>query len=486
MRVLRILMVLFLLIFHQRMVAQIGFYKQYSSNGYDYGYGICQTADTGYFVTGGSTSFTDGPSEMYLLKLDSLGDFQWSKHYGGNESDIGIRVKNIPGYGNYIAGYTNSFGNGAYDFMLLKTDEQGNELWHQTYGTSSWDRVFDAALTKDSGMIIVGETTHTLDGEPDIYILRTDKEGHELWNRQIGSNGPDLAKVIVADQDTTFIIGGQTYVSDSSMYKGWVARMDQNGTILWEKRLGKNGNCVVNDAVIDANGQIAVVGMVVRPQGDTLIFEGKALPTGYFGIETQAKLDGVVYYEGVAAFGSGDRYLTVQKFNNQYSYGGFDLSMAQNYSGLSWEMNIGQVNYLHDEWMGEVIHTKDDGAIVVGSITDSWMGGSNVFVFKYYFGQPFTNTNDDQTTNPLASVLETNWTEIGVYPNPFKDELWINSEDENGTQIHIYTLSGLLVMESAHEKKHPLDVSQLKEGSYLLVIQNQSQQIVGQTILTKY
>ncbi len=484
MRVVGIVLIVILSLFQQRLVAQVGFYKQYSSNGYDYGNGICQTSDTGYLITGGSTSFVDGPSELFLLKLDSLGAFQWSNHYGGTESDVGVRVKSIQGIGNFVAGYTNSFGNGAYDFMLLKTDSEGNEQWHKTYGTAAWERVYDAALTKDSGMIMVGETTNTSDGEPDMYVVRTDKEGNELWSRQIGSNGPDLAKVIVADQDTTFIIAGQSYVADSSMYKGWVARMDHHGTLIWEKKLGKYGNCVINDAVIDDNGQIAVVGMVVRPQGDTLIFEGKALPTGYFGIETQAKLDGAVYYEGLSAFGSSDKYLTVQRFNNQYSYGGFDLSMAQNNSGLSWEMNVGQVNYLHDELMGEVIHTKDHGAIVVGSITESWMGGSNVFVFKYYFGQPFTNSNDDQTTQPLASLLDMTGEEISVFPNPFTDKVWINTENSSFESIQFYSLAGLLISEVKIENK-VVDVSHLEEGSYFMLLLDFDHNPRGQCLVVK-
>jgi len=485
MLVLRGIIIGFLLAISSVVTAQTAFYKQYSSNGYDYGNGICQTADTGYLITGGSTSFTDGPSEMYLLKLDSLGAFQWSKHYGGNESDVGVRVKTIPGYAHFIAGYTNSFGNGAYDFMLLKTDLSGNQIWHQTYGTSAWERVYDAALTKDSGMVIVGETTNTIDGESDIFIIRTDKEGNEVWTKQIGSSGPDLAKVIVADQDSTFVVAGQKYVADSSMYKGWVVRIDHHGNILWEKNLGKNGNCVLNDAVIDDNGQIAVVGMVVRPQGDTLIFEGKGLPSGYFGIETQAKLDGIVYYEGLAKFGSSDRYVTVQRFDNQYSYGGFDLSIAQNYSGLSWEMNIGQVNYIHDELMGEVIHTKDNGAIVVGSITDSWMGGSNVFVFKFYFGQSFTNSNDDHTTQPIASVTTIYNSLVSVYPNPFSDQLNISFDKESIKTVAFYSISGVLVKEFQLNGSQFVDVSTLSSGSYLMMLWNDQKQVVGQARVVK-
>jgi hypothetical protein len=479
----KLLIVCFLLI-HLGLNSQTGFYKQYSSNGYDYGNGVYQTSDNGYLITGSSTSFTDGPSQIYLLKLDSLGIYQWSKHYGGNESDVGVRVKSIPGFGHFVVGYTNSSGNGAYDFVLLKTDESGTEQWQYTYGTAAWDRVYDAALTIDSGLIMVGETTNTLDGESDVYIVRTNNLGNPLWTKQIGNIGPDKAKCVIADIDSSFIICGQRYITDSSMYKGWVARYDKNGELIWEKYLGKNGNCVINDAVIDPNGEIALVGMVVRPQGDTLIFEGKGLPSGYFGIETQAKLDGVVYYEGLAKFGSSDRYVTVQRFDNQYSYGGFDLSMTQNYSGLSWEMNIGQVNYLHDELMGEVIQTNDKGAVVVGSITDSWMGGSNVFVFKFYYGQPFTNSNDNFTTEPIVSIVTKQVDNVAVYPNPVNDQLRISGNQLINGTIQLFSISGSLISELRVEN-NIVDVSQLQKGSYLMMMLDSDRSPMGRCMIIK-
>jgi hypothetical protein len=468
------------------LTAQLSFYKQYSGMGYDYGNGVCQTSDRGYLVTGSSTSFGEGPSQLFLLKLDSLGKYQWSKHYGGIESDIGVRVKTIPEFGHFVAGYTNSYGTGAYDILLLKTNSLGDQEWVKTYGTPSWDRLFDMALTKDSGVVVVGETLHTVDGSSDIYIICTDKDGNLRWTKQIENHGSDGARFIKSDGDSTFIIGGQKYIADSLMYKGWVARMDLKGNVLWEKLLGKEGNCVLKDAAIDSNGEIAVVGMVVRLEGDTLIFEGKGSANGDFGIENQAKIDGVVFYEGVVPFGGGDRYLTVQSFDNQYSYGGFDLAISQNYSGLSWEKGIGQVNYLHDELMGEVITTSDRGAILVGSVTDSWMGGSNVFVFKFYFGQQFTNSNSDKTTFPIASVTMLNTNDFLLYPNPCKDKFYFHASTESVASIQIYSLSGVLISRYSDLSSDFFDVSQLEQGTYYIRLFDKTSDLVGESVFLKW
>ena len=49
------------------------FYCRYGGNGYDVGYDVKQTLDGGYIITGSTSSFGQGNTDMYLLKLDSMG-----------------------------------------------------------------------------------------------------------------------------------------------------------------------------------------------------------------------------------------------------------------------------------------------------------------------------------------------------------------------------------------------------------------------------
>ena len=228
----------------------ISFFKQFSNNGYDYGEGIVQTEDSSYLITGSSSSFGDGPAQAFLLKVDSLGNFKWSNNYGGIESDGGRRVMYIAGDGILIAGYTNSFGNGAYDFYLTKTDLSGIQLWEKSYGTAGWEKVNDAALTRDSGVIMIGETLNTSDGESDVFIVRTDKNGVELWSQQIGGLGSDKAKCIEPIDDSTFVIGGSDFVADSNMQKGLALKIEDNGNIWWQDTLGVKGAYEIMDTII--------------------------------------------------------------------------------------------------------------------------------------------------------------------------------------------------------------------------------------------
>ena len=121
--------------------AQIEFFKNYTNNGYDFGQGVVQLEDSSYVITGSSSSFQDGAAQAFLLKIDSLGNHVWAHDYGGIETDWGRRVLYKKNVGFFIAGYTNSMGNGGYDAYLIKTDEQGTKLWEKTFGKEGWEKI---------------------------------------------------------------------------------------------------------------------------------------------------------------------------------------------------------------------------------------------------------------------------------------------------------------------------------------------------------
>ena len=85
----KVVLAAFILLIVNGVSAQIQFYRAYSGNGYDRAYGVAQLLDSGYLVTGSSSSFEEAPSQAFLLRLDKYGDFVWSRAYGGPEFEEG-------------------------------------------------------------------------------------------------------------------------------------------------------------------------------------------------------------------------------------------------------------------------------------------------------------------------------------------------------------------------------------------------------------
>jgi len=466
----KILLILLLLVVRTTGFAQISFYKQYSNNGYDYGEGIVQTEDSSYIITGQSSSFIDGPAQAYLLKVDSLGNYLWSWHYGGDESDGGKRVMYIENDGILVAGFTNSFGAGAYDFYLFKTDVSGNELWRETYGTSAWDRVTDAALTSDSGVIMVGQTLNTTDGESDILIVRTDKNGQEIWTQQIGGIGEDVANVIEVMDDSTFIVGGKTFVEDSSTFKALLFKIQDNGALIWKDTLGENGSYDINDLFIEPT-KIALVGMHIKPSGDTTSVEMKTFLDGILDFERMNYNPGISYNVGITPFGFSNDYVLVNNFDNIYSYGKLDLGFNRYYNQLYFIDGTAGVNYIGDEILGQLISTSDYGAIAVGSVTEVGNGGSNIFLIKLYPGLPFFNSDDDFSVNSFASISENNVaSDFSIYPVPANEVIHIDSKNGEEIITYLFDTSGRLVIERESNDSSEMNVSSLENGVYFLKI----------------
>lgn len=459
---------------------QISFYKQFSNNGYDYGEGITQMEDSSYLITGSSSSFFEGPAQAFILKLDSLGNFKWSKHFGGAESDGGKRIMYIENDGILVAGFTNSSGAGAYDFYLFKTDVSGTLLWEKTYGTESWDRVYDAALTRDSGVIMVGETLNTDDGEPDILLVKTDKNGNELWSQQIGNAGPDMIKCIARMNDSTFALGGKVFVTDSMMHKAYVCQMDENGLVWWQDTLGLPGNSQIN-ATCTSLSEIAFVGETNYLNNEISAINHKCNFNGAPSmsyIEMNEEIDKLV---GVAFYGSSNRLAVAMNYDNQYSYGGYDVDIKKYYPAMIYEDILGAVHSVEDVFVGQLIQTSDTGVIVVGSYGNIGIGGSNIYVLKLYPDSPNLNVNTTNLTfESLVNILPVAEDETTrIYPNPAQNFVIIESEIvSEALTISVTDFTGRLIHQEAFNSNVQLDVSALANGAYYISI------LDGQNVVT--
>ncbi|HSD58493.1 MAG TPA: hypothetical protein VLB04_09955, partial [Methanotrichaceae archaeon] len=90
-----------------------------------------------------------------------------------------------PDGGYVMAGNTKSFGSGNLDAWLIKTDAEGNEVWNRTFGGANNDSVTSLQLTPDGGYVLAGDTGSVGSGNLDAWLIKTDAEGNEIWNRTI-------------------------------------------------------------------------------------------------------------------------------------------------------------------------------------------------------------------------------------------------------------------------------------------------------------
>ena len=465
------------------MNAQIAYYKLFSNNGYDVGEGIVQLEDSSYVICGSSSSFSEAPSQAYMLHVDSLGNYLWSKNYGGPEFESARRVLCVNNEGYYLAGCTNSFGNGAYDFYLIKTGQQGELLWQKTYGGSEWEKVHDAALTKDNGVIMVGETNSNAGNSTDAFIVRTNSEGDTLWTKNIGGFEIDLATSIRPINDSTFVVGGQIFLQDSLMTKGFLMRIRDNGYVDWFKTVGDNGNYSISDVDVYQN-KINYVGQYTNniTQIESPFF-GRMDISGIPDFTGQETVSDKRVRDKITTFGyEGKKYMASRYTADPSSNFGLDLSIARLPMDLWWDNSYVTVNFPYEDISNQLIPTSDGGVIAVGTTLFGGAGGSNVFILKIGPNSLYPIVPADPIPTSLIFVNELikNST-ISVYPNPSDGKFELIVENQGVIATKLIDLSGHIVFAQEISQTSAVDLSQFQSGTYILELFNDRNEILGRT-----
>ena len=123
--------------------------KTYGRAGNDGSYYVMQTSDGGYALAGFTTVGANN-RDFWLIKTDSSGTLQMSKTYGGNGIDDAYCVIETADGGYAMTGFTNSSGTaGNYDGWLVKLDSLGNMQWNKTYGGATADDLYVVIQTVD-------------------------------------------------------------------------------------------------------------------------------------------------------------------------------------------------------------------------------------------------------------------------------------------------------------------------------------------------
>lgn len=216
--------------------------KNYGGNNWDTGNSVLQTNDGGFYITG-QKGFIPGQlssGDVWLIRTDSNGDTLWSKTYGDSSGrDEGYSIKKVTGGGYIIAGQTTSFGAGESDAFVIRINDNGDTLWTRTYGGESQDYVTRIQQTSDNGFIMVGHTYSYGLGSFDVWLIRTDENGDTIWTNTFGTSGVDLGNSIQQTSDGGFIITGRRLSFSSGTPDLYLVRTDSNGDSLWTR--GYNG-----------------------------------------------------------------------------------------------------------------------------------------------------------------------------------------------------------------------------------------------------
>ena len=213
----------------------------------DYAIDVDVTFDGGFVLCGGTYSYGAGSADVYLVRTDSVGNKIWDANFGGSEVEVARSIRQTSDGCFIMAGNTASFGSGDIDIYLIKTDSSGNELWHKTFDEQLKDIGNCVREVSDGGFIIAGETAC---GSPsfdnDVYLMKTDASGNKQWSKTFGNSSTyERAHHIEQTSDGGFIMAGYRSSGTSDFY---VIKTDSDGNSVWSRTYGgssyDNAYCV--------------------------------------------------------------------------------------------------------------------------------------------------------------------------------------------------------------------------------------------------
>jgi hypothetical protein len=430
-----------------------------------------RTYDGGYAVLGSTYSFGAGDHDIYLLRLDSLGDTLWSRTYGGPATEYGYDICQLPDAGFIVVGSTRSWGAGDADVYLLRLNFMGGVVWSRTfggagkdvgrsvravtggfiigggtssigagyedYGGAGGETAFGVRETPDGGYVLCGATGSFGEGYSSMYVVRTNFYGDTLWTRTYGGSRADMGYGIEVTLDGGLVMVGATASFGAGEYDVYLVKTDPYGALEWEKTYG---------------GSQSDQGYSVRPVSD-----GGFLIAGTTASYGKGKFDGWALRT--------DPLGTVQW---QRTYGG----AASDYFNFS--------------------VTDNNAWVLIGHTYSYGSGASDIFINKIN-ADGATSVEDDPTgLLPDEFALEQN------YPNPFNSSTTVafTLPQRAEVQLVLYNILGQTVRDWQLGELSPGDHSvvwdgldqfgrEAASGIYLYSLHADSQRLTKKMVLLK-
>jgi hypothetical protein len=248
-------------------------------------------------VSGNKTAPNYGLVDYWLIKLDSLGNKQWDKSFGGTNHDR-LSCSRQTGDGGFILGGSSNSGAsgnrssaayGGYDLWLVKLDASGNKIWEKSFGGTNDDICQSIQQTQDGGYLVGGYSASGPSGSKsasgygssDYWVIKLNGSGNKLWEKTFGGEAEEKMTMAAQVADGGYILAGYSksgvsgnksksnIITNAFVIPGedteygqdyWVVKLDGNGNKLWESVIGTQESETLYDLQMTADGGLLIGG----------------------------------------------------------------------------------------------------------------------------------------------------------------------------------------------------------------------------------
>jgi Secretion system C-terminal sorting domain len=474
-----------------------------------------------FIVTGDIGSFGSGCQDVLLMKTDINGTPIWQKVYGRSGCDYGDFVEQTSDGGFIITGRTGSIGAGGYDLHLLKTDAAGNVVWWKAYGGAGNEAGGVVRELSGGGYIVTGVTTSFGAGAEDIYVVKTDANGNLIWARTYGgalkepnsySTSPK-ANSIIETSDGCYLIAAQTYSFGFGGADGLLLKINADGGIIWDNVYGGTLNDQFEYVYEEASGGFTAVGSRASAVGfgSADIWLVKTLADGTSTCEEQPgatimnnQTGATTVTSGTAIVGSFSNSSVVVPTVNYPACGNasicFNLPIELlSFNAINEDKSVKTIWTTASEINNDyfTIMRSDDGIVFeeIGMIQGA--GTSNITLnYEFIDENPLSGLSyyklmqtDYDGTSSFSEIISVERNEnkfVSIYPNPATNYIILTTHFNKNSiaTIEIFNSFGQIVSAKiAKENTTKIDISSFASGVYFVKVITETEKHIEKLII---
>ena len=188
-------------------------------------YDMAPGGDGSILLAGTSYSYGAGNVDIWLVKVGANGYSLWIRTFGSFIGDQCYDIALTTDGSLLLAGQTQGFGASAVDFWLVQMTSDGDSLWSRRYGGSSFDMCQSLWINADGTRVLAGRSQSFGAGDYDFLIIKTSATGDSLWSRTFGGPASDVAWSVVRTIDGGYVAAGTTESYGEGVSDIWLAKI---------------------------------------------------------------------------------------------------------------------------------------------------------------------------------------------------------------------------------------------------------------------
>lgn len=377
---------------------------------------------------------------ILILTLGNLFGQGWQQNLGTPNRDQISDLQQTNDGGYILTGYTStSPTNVLYDLYLIKTDINGHTLWKKKHGSYQRDKGFAVQQTTDGGYIVTGITYSygVNNGDANVYLVKTDANGDTLWTKHYGDTGFDEARSVQQANDQGYFVFGTTTNTSANSKDMYLIRTDRFGDTLWTKTYGTD-TTRDEGRYIDPTADGGYIMTGISPTNIKLIKIDSNGTTQWFKNYDYSLLQTGEVHQTT----DGGYIISGYRFDGSNTY--HHLIKTDNNGDTLWTRDYGKTLYNSLNSISSVQETADGGYIIARDFYTLYLTKTNSS------GQPewekeFATNAIDEHNFKVVQNLDNSYTFTYFDQHPFQNhfDIFLTKTDSLGA-IYSGSLSGYI------------------------------------------